>query len=110
MTAQQQIIREFKFLYENPTLREIEAMTGINKNRFFRISHGLEMRLDEYLKIQEMVKIKKQNSARLQNITNRFLDVLSESELGQLVQSLETKLFKWNLLNDQSLNREVFSA
>lgn len=112
MKLQKTIIDEFKRLYANPTLKEIEDLTGIQKNRFFRIAHGMSMRLEEYLKLQELISEKKKSAGSIEYLFEQALVELTESQKISLENYLEREIQKAIFINSiqDEVNEEAYSA
>lgn len=113
MKEQKAIIEQFKTLYGNPTLKTIEALTGIQKTRFFRICHGMEMRLDEFLILKRLTEKKSKIKDHLDEVLDHCRQEMNLYQLKELEAVLYRHLQKCIYLNDLEKSKEeeeVFSA
>lgn len=100
MNKQELMIKDFRAKFNNPTLKTVSKMTGIQMTRVHRIFKGHEMKLREYLKIDELLKSEESNTInnpkiqtlKLQQLFGECLIELSDDALIEITQDLENKL------------------
>ncbi len=98
MNQQAILMRDFMAKFDNPTLKVMSEMTGIQLTRVHRILKGNEMKLREYLIIKNLLKdnsTSKKKSLDLidfQRIFEECLIECSEETLLDIYDELNNKL------------------
>ena len=98
MKKQNDLIKCFRELYEEPSYTKMAKLLNVQKTRVFRVCNGHEMKLSEYLKMQELVDIKnKRNEMDL--LVSECVSKLSQESLEDIKKICKRKLAYYDLLN-----------
>ena len=99
---QEQLLKRYQNLMNDPTLREIAADTGIQLTRIFRLFNGSEMRLKEYLLFKNRVADLEGIESDLLALVGKLEKGLPSNRLQKLKRSLSRELMYSQLLDQQT--------
>lgn len=106
------MVREYKKIYGNPTLKETATLTGIQITRVHRIFNGSEMKLSEYQSFRSLINLKTKKNLNsqesietlLENCLKDCSDYVLDDLKNFLRQKLETaRLMKRPALKNQNI-------
>jgi hypothetical protein len=100
MQSQETLLKRYKEVYPRDTFQNISDKSNIQITRVFRIFNGSEMKLKEYLSINELLKTKIDAKQFIQKAKN-CLETLSidkvEILMNQMTHSLKIESLKLNI-------------
>ena len=96
MNHQETILKRFSDNFPNLSFKEMEAVSGIQSTRIFRLYNGFEMKLKEYLLLEQaMAKTSRSNiDQELLALTQDLLRTLSLDERRTFHIYLQRELHK----------------
>jgi hypothetical protein len=97
MELQKTILKQYLVLNQDPTLREISRITGIQQTRVFRLLNGSEMKLSEYEVFHQHVKEKLGAASKLEVLAGKCSQNLSLESIREIENFMSRKLAIWNL-------------
>jgi hypothetical protein len=101
MEVQNELLKKFRSLHNDPTYKEVSSLTGIQMTRVFRIFNGMEMKLSEYLIIKSLIDEKINSQNNLDKIFEDCKMKLSDNSLKEIQEFCQKKIF----VNELVLNR-----
>ena len=99
MNLQEQLLRKFQEVYEDPKLRIVSEITGLNLSRIFRIYQGSVMKLDEYELFLRLIDKREKHHQKLRELISEAEIVLNKDQLECLFRELRRKIREANLAN-----------
>lgn len=99
MKLQEHILKRYKSLYPEHTLKEISQKTGLQITRVFRILNGSEMKVTEFEAFQNALEERSYNSLHFITTAKKCLQFLSEETLQNLNNEMILKLSIKNQVN-----------
>jgi hypothetical protein len=103
MELQKTILKQYLLLSQEPTLREISKVTGIQQTRVFRLLNGSEMKLSEYEIFHQHIKEKLGATSELEVLAGKCSQNLSLESIREIENFMSRKLAVWNL--KQEINK-----
>ena len=98
---QKLMIQKLREIYGSPdkplSYREVESLTGIQFTRVFRIANGKRMYLDEFNRINELIREKESKDIQFSSLVNECFEKLSFQDQVELRSHLERRLRKIQL-------------
>lgn len=94
MSLEKKIIKRYRQFFPNDTLRETSERTGIQITRVFRLFNGKSMKVGELEAFDQAVQQKLQqnsNYSRLTDVLEQAAAVLTNDELGKIIEYIERK-------------------
>lgn len=83
MKEQIDLIKMFRELYKNPSYSRMGSLLQIQKTRAFRICNGHEMKLSEYLMMQDLIN-EKTGKSKLQALIDECLLKLPANKIDDI--------------------------
>ena len=99
MNQQNDLIKMFRQLYQEPSYSRMAKMLGIQKTRAFRICNGHEMKLSEYLTMQNLVD-ERTGKSEIESIIKDCLSKLSKKRIAEISALCKRHLRNYELLHD----------
>lgn len=94
MTLQKRTLERYRQFFPQDTLKEISFRTGIQITRVFRLFNGKTMKVIELEALEKAVNDKLRenpNYDRLTSVMEKASAVLTNDELGKLIEWIERK-------------------
>ena len=99
MGLQDFCLKKFKQFYAKKTLVELEAITGIQKTRMFRLLNGAPMKLAEYEILNQLSQgSSHQMQGQFSQLIGQCLGLLPDKSLDELLINMNQKLRHARLL------------
>ncbi len=95
--TQDNLLKRYLQLRENPTLREISQETGIQLSRVFRLLNGSSMKLSEYEIFTRIVEEKMGLENSLIQMARECFEKLSRDSIVEIEFLLKRKLSLWKM-------------
>ena len=93
---QQDILRKFIKVFNNPPLREMARLTGITLTRSFRLMNGYKMKLEEYQTILKCIQ-NKIGSLQISSLATNCEERLGAKAIEEMHRNLSRRLRLWEL-------------
>lgn len=100
MDMQKDLIQKIRKKYDNPTYKELSALTGIQLTRVFRVFNGYEMKLTEYMKLNALVEQREAHFNSLEATVKKCRYKLSDERLSQLNNYCQRQLEIVSIIKD----------
>jgi hypothetical protein len=96
MNHQETLLKRFSDNFPNLSFKEMEAITGIQSTRMFRLYNGYEMKLKEYILLEQVMAKKSRTNIdqELLGLTQDLLRTLSLEERRSFHLYLQRELHK----------------
>lgn len=109
-TLEKEIIRRYRQVFPNDTLKVISEKTGIQITRVFRIMNGKPMKVIELEAFESILNIEcgqKKNLTEIDRLTKIAASTLSIQELDLIISFIERKLQNFELKKSSTINTET---
>jgi len=97
---QEKTLRDFYQKYNNPTLKIVSKLTGIQMTRVFRLSNGSKMKLEEYEIFKRLIVEERAEESELTNLIMKFEKIAKQSSIDQVSNLLTRNIKIWELKNN----------
>lgn len=106
MSLQQNIIKSYRTVFPDDTLREIAQRTGIQLTRVFRLLNGSPMKLSEYESFHNLIDPAKQIADEMTPIKllREHGHKLSSNEVSKIIQFIHRKVQYNDLVTGQQIS------
>ena len=106
MKMQNNVLKQYREIYSNYTLKDISEQTGIQISRVFRLFNGAEMKVSELEIFQNILETHTTQSYHFLSIAKKCLDILSPETIDKINYEMQMLLN----LKEQSCVFPIFNS
>jgi len=105
MSLQTNILKDYRALFPQDTLREISNRTGIQLTRVFRLLNGSPMKLAEYESFYDLIELENTKSENISalKLLRSHGHKLSGSEMSKIYDFIQRKIQFNELVTSQQI-------